>query len=105
MRLPYRLVQTYLLAKLIAAVLLDRCVQKAEEQTPQLFQSLQRPVSLWRLQALLWMGIRDWIVGPFSIDRILAALPWLHRYLCDTPRSRIQQLAWARRFLVRLSYA
>lgn len=100
-----RLVQTYLLAKLLAAVLLDRFVQKAEEQTPQLFQSLQRPVSLWRLQALLWMGIRDWIVGPFSIDRILAALPWLHRYLCDTPRSRIQQLAWARRFLVRLAYA
>ena len=100
-----RLVQTYLLAKLLAAVLLDRFVQKAEEQTPQLFQSLQRPVSLWRLQALLWVGIRDWVVGPFSIDRILAALPWLHRYLCDTPRSRIQQLAWARRFLVRLSYA
>lgn len=100
-----RLVQTYLLAKLLAAVLLDRLVQKAEQQTPQLFQSLQRPLSLWRLQALLWIGIRDWIVGPLSIDRIFAALPWLQRYLCDTPRSRMQQLAWARRFLVRLSYA
>lgn len=100
-----RLVQTYLLAKLLAAVLLDRLVQQAEEQHRQLFQSLQRPVSLWRLQLLLWAAIGDWIVGSLSIDRVFAALPWLHRYLRDSPRSRIQQLAWARRFLIRLSFA
>lgn len=100
-----RLVQTYLLAKLLAALLLDRLVRQAEEQHPELFQSLQRPVSLWRLHHLLWSAICDWIVGTLSIDRVFAALPWLRRYLCDSPRSRIQQLAWARRFLVRLSYA
>lgn len=99
-----RLVQTYLLAKLLAALLLDRLVQQTEEQHPDLFASLQRPVSLWRLQALLWSGIQDWIVGPISLDRIFLALPWLARYLRDTPRARLQQLAWARRFLVRLSY-
>lgn len=99
-----RLVQTYLLAKLLAAVLLDRLVQQAEEQHPDLFNSLQRPVSLWRFHTLLWWGIRTWIVGPISLDRILSTLPWLGRYLRDTPRSRLQQLAWARRFLVRLSY-
>ena len=98
-----RLVQTYLLAKLLAALLLDRLVQQAEEQHPQLFSSLQRPVSLWRLQQLLWLGIRDWIVGPFPLDRILTLLSHLSRCLRDTPRARLQQLAWARRFLARLS--
>jgi hypothetical protein len=98
-----RLVQTYLLAKLLAALLLDRLVQQAEEQNQPLFQSLQRPVSLWRLDALLWLGIRDLVVGPLSLTRIFAALPSLQRYLCDSPRSRTQQLAWARRILARLS--
>jgi hypothetical protein len=98
-----RLAQTYLLAKLLAALLLDALVQQAEEQNPALFQSLQRPVSLWRLQALLWLGIREMIVGRLSLTKILAALPSLQRYLCDPPRKRTQQLAWARRFLARLS--
>lgn len=99
-----RLVQTYLLAKLIAAVLLDRLVQQSEEQYPHLFASLQRPVSLWRLHTLLWWGIRAWIIGPIALDRIFLSLPWLGRYLRDTPRTRPQQLAWARRFLARLAY-
>ena len=98
-----RLVQTYLLAKLLAALLLDQLVQQAEEQTPQLFQSLQRPVSIWRLHALLLVGLRNLIIGPISLANILAALPLLPRYLCDTPRARTQQFTWARRFLARLS--
>jgi hypothetical protein len=98
-----RLAQTYLLAKLLAALWLDQLIQQAEEQNPQLCQSLQRPLCLWRLSALLWTGLRNLIVGTFSLLHILAALPALSRYLCDTPRSRTQQLAWARRFLARLS--
>ncbi len=98
-----RLVQTYLLAKLLAALLLDQLVQQAQEKAPALFQSLQRPVSLWRLHEILLIGLRQWIVGPISLASILAALPLLQRYLCDTPRARTQQLSWARRFLTRLS--
>lgn len=98
-----RLVQTYLLAKLLAALLLDQLVQQAEEETPQLFHSLQRPVSLWRLHALLLLGLRHSIIGEISIAKILAALPHLSRFLCDAPRKRPQKLAWARRFLARLS--
>ena len=45
-----QLVQTYLLAKLLAALLLDRLVQQTEADNPELFASLQRPVSIWRLQ-------------------------------------------------------
>lgn len=98
-----RLIQTYLLAKLLAALLLEHLVQQAEEQYPTLTQSLQRPLSLWRLHALLWLGIRNLIVGQCSLLSILSALPSLRRYLCDPPRSRPQQLAWARRVLARLS--
>jgi hypothetical protein len=98
-----QLAQTYLLAKLLAALLLDQLLQQAEEQNPDMFQSLHRPVSIWRLQALFLLGLRSMIVGPISLARILASLPCLQRYFQDTPRARPQQLAWARRFLACLS--
>jgi hypothetical protein len=97
------LAQTYLLAKILAALLLDTLVQQAEEQTPAMFQCLQRPVSRWRLDALLWQSLRDTLVGSLSPSIILAEFASLQRYLCDAPRTRTQQLAWARRFLARLS--
>lgn len=100
-----RLVQTYLLGKLLAALLLDQLVGRAVEQAPAGFQSLRRPLSLWRLQALLWQGIRALVVGQLSLWRILSVLPKLRRYLCDSPRKRCQQLAWARSILHRLSVA
>jgi hypothetical protein len=98
-----RLAQTYLLAKILAALLLDALVQQAEEQNPAMFECLQRPVSRWRLDALLWQGLRASLVGALSVSKILAQFASLQRYLCDTPRVRTQQLAWARRFLARLS--
>lgn len=97
-----RLVQTYLLAKLLAALLLDQLVQQAEEANPQLVHSLQRPHSLWRLHTLFFLGLRQTIIGELSLIKILEALPHLSRYLCDPPRKRPQKLAWARRFLARL---
>jgi IS4 transposase len=96
------LVQTFLFAKLLAALLLDQCVLRTTQLQPHWFASLQRPVSLWRLHALLWLGIRDLILGSFSLSLILQSLPLLQRYLCDAPRRRIQKLAWARSILSRL---
>lgn len=98
-----RLVQTYLLGKLLAALLLDELAAQAEERTPAACQSLQRPLSLWRLHALLLVGLRHEIIGSLSISQILAAMPHLQRYLRDAPRKRNQQSSWARRFLARLS--
>ena len=100
-----RLVQTYLLGKLLAALLLDQLVQETEAQVPDWFASTTHPVSLWRLSGLLWASLRDWVVGRFSLQRILVALPLLRRYLCDPPRARSQQLAWARHVLHRLNPA
>lgn len=98
-----RLAQTYLLAKLLAALLLEQLVQQTQKQVPDWFLSTKRPVSLWRLQALFWWGLRQWVAGSISLVRILAALPTLQRYVCDPPRSRCQQLAWARSIIRRLS--
>lgn len=100
-----RLVQTYLLAKLLAALWLDQLVQQAETSAPALFQAPQRPLRLWRLHALLWAGLRASLVGPLSLSNRLAALPRLRRHVCDPPRARPQQLAWARSVLARLSSA
>jgi len=96
------LAQTYLLGKVLAALLLDQFILHAEEQQPALFQSVHRPESIWRLTDLLWQGLRNLIVGPFSILKILWALPSLDRYLRVTHRKRNQKLAWSRAILARL---
>lgn len=96
------LAQTYLLGKLLAALLLDQLILCAEEQQPDLFKSVHQPLSIWRLTHLLWQGIRDLVVGPFPLFKILAALPTLVRYLRDTHRCRNQKLAWSRSMLLRL---
>ena len=98
-----QLVQTYLLGKLIGALLLDQLVHQVEEQDTAAFQSLQHPISIWRLQAILWHTIHDLVIGPLLLSRILELWPKLCRYFCDTRRSRCQQLAWARSILRRFS--
>jgi hypothetical protein len=98
-----RLVQTYLLGKLLAALLIDQLVQASQERQPLWFASPQRPISLWRLHDLFWLGLRHLIVGRISLPRILAALGNLQRYLCDSPRKRCQQLAWARAIFRQMS--
>jgi hypothetical protein len=98
-----RLTQTYLLSKLLAALILDELTQQVRLQQPDWFISLERPVSPWRLTALLWSGFRQLVWGRVSLGRWLQILPALRRYLCDSPRARPQQLAWARALLEHLA--
>ncbi len=97
------LVQTYLLAKLLAALLADQMLLTTRELVPEWFSSLERPVSLWRLSNWVWTQLHRWLQGPITWTQILAVGPRLQRYLCDSPRRRPQQLACARTFLSRLS--
>ncbi len=97
------LVQTYLLAKLLAAMLLDSLIHQVQVQQPDWFRSLQRPVSLWRLSACLSDALCHAICGSLSLERLFQILPRLQRYLCDPPRDRLQQLACARALLCRLN--
>jgi hypothetical protein len=94
-----RMVQTYLLGKLLVALILDELIQYVFSRQPDWFLSLDRPLSMWRLTQDLWESLRQWILGSLNWIRFLSFLPALRRYFCDSPRARPQQLAWARAFL------
>lgn len=93
------LAQVYLLAKLLAALFVDHLIHQVRTRCPAWFQSIQRPVNVWRLTAfgldLLHMLVR----GPLTLEQFLQALPRLERFLCDRPRKRRQQLAVSRLWL------
>jgi len=97
-----RLVQTYLLTKLLLALLIDQMSNHSSLQHPDWFDSLERPLSVYRLTALFYDAFRQIIAGPW-----VSALPLffrrLQRYLCDSPRARPQQLAWVRAFIQHIS--
>ena len=99
-----RLTQAYLLGKLLAALLLDRLTRQVRRLCPEWFQSLSRPVSVWRLTALLYDTLRHLVRGEITFVRLFQALPYLERFLRDPPRHRPQHLAQARSFLHRLSF-
>ena len=99
-----QLAQVYLLGKLLAALLLDRLSQQVRRLCPEWFQSLARPVSVWRLTALLHDIFRHLVRGEITLAKLLQALPHLGRFLRDSPRRRPQQLAHARSFMHRLSF-
>ena len=98
-----QLTQAYLLGKLLAALLLDRLTHQIRSHCPEWFQSLARPVSVWRLTTLLYDTFRHQVRGELTLSKLLQALPHLRRFLCDSRRRRPQQLAYARAFLRRLS--
>ena len=98
-----RLAQTYLLGKLLGALLLDELTQATTTRVPEWFHTLERPVSPWRLTACLYEAWRHLVSGPFWPAQVMEALPNLQRFLCDSPRKRRQQLAWARIWFANLS--
>ncbi len=96
-----RLAQTYLLAKLLAAFLLDELRTGAIHKVPDLLNQPTRPMSYWRLDTWLIQYLRGWICGAIpDLDTFFQKLPELSRYLCDPPRQRRQQLTLARTLLV-----
>jgi hypothetical protein len=94
-----QLVQTYVLGKLLLALMLDELVHQVAYQQPEWFLSLERPISVWRLTQFLGHALSQWILGPVDWTRLALLLPAARRYFCDSPRARPQQLAYARAFL------
>ena len=90
-----QLVQVYLLSKLLAALMLERLQGQIAQQYPDWFTDTHRPLSLWRLTALLWDHFRSTIRGNITLDQIMEVFPLLRRYLCDEPRKRVSQRAHA----------
>jgi hypothetical protein len=98
------MVQTYLLAKLLSALLLEDLCHQVQIRFPDWFLDLERPISIWRLTSLFWNSFCNLVYGHFSLPHIMACLPALRRHLADPPRSRPQQLAWAQAFLQHLAF-
>lgn len=97
-----RVVQTYLLGKLLIAFMIEDMTGCVNLQYPDWFDDLERPVSIYRMTALFHDALRQLIAGSW-IARCLPCLTLLRRYLCDTPRARPQQLAWVRAFIQHIS--
>ena len=97
------LAQTYLLTKLLAAILVDGLRSEIAQQVPDLFDDLDRPISIWRLDTYLIHTLLSWVIGELpSWQQVLGKLALLERYLCGSPRKRRQQLAVARSQLAML---
>lgn len=93
------LAQTYLLTKLLGAILLDSLRSDTGQPVPDWLSAEDRPVSIWRLDRVLLHLLLGWVLGPVPTwDDLVARLPHLRRYLCDPPRKRRQQLACARAY-------
>ena len=93
------LVQTYLLGKLLGAVLGAALTGTLHARQPEWWGTPARPLSLWRLDRLWIEWLRGVILGPLTLAAIMAVLSRLGRYLRDTPRKRRQQLASAWQWL------
>jgi hypothetical protein len=98
-----QLAQTYLLAKLLVALILDELNHRSRCSQPDWFMSLDRPVSMARLTQFHLELFRQLICGPWPFHHLLQLCFVLRRYFCDTPRSRLQQLAWFRAWVEHVS--
>ena len=97
-------VQTYLLAKVLIALIVDELTGQVSFQHPDWFDSIERPVSVYRMTALFHDTLRQIIAGPWN-SSLKQFFHLMQRYLCDSPRSRPQQLAWVRAFIQHISLA
>lgn len=93
------LAQTYLLGKVLGALLIERMSNPLGPTTVDWFADVDAPVSLttW---LRCWAEAVCTVIRPLlTLAQLAAALPRLRRHVCTTPRKRVQQAAAARRLL------
>jgi hypothetical protein len=86
------LAQTYLLGKLLGALLLEERLGQAYACVPADWDVQARPISRWGVTVFCWDTLKNLIRGYITqamIDQALAKRP---RLLCDGPRKRPYQL-------------
>src|ERR1051325_8145705 len=69
------LVQVYLLAKLLAALVLEQLQGHLTTHYPEWFASQERPLSVWRLTALLCAELRQSVRGQLTLTPLLTVFP------------------------------
>jgi hypothetical protein len=97
------LAQTYLLAKLLIALMLDQMIQQLAFLQPDWFTAIHRPLNLSRCCVWFFETLRQIIFGSWLTHNLAFFLLLMRRYFCDPPRSRPQQLAWARALFAHLN--
>ena len=98
-----QLAQTYLLAKLLVALILDQLNHHTHCNQPDWFASLDHPVNISRLTQFHLDVFRQLVCGPWPFHKLHQSYIVLHRYFCDSPRARPQHLAWFRAWLEHIS--
>jgi len=97
------LTQVYILAKLLAALMIDQWFRTIQTSLPEWFCDEKRPISIWRLTILFYESLANIIRGLMTTSMILQALPKLQRFLCEPPRRHKQQLVLAKNFLAKFA--
>ncbi len=90
------LAQVYLLAKILAALILGEVQMHFWQHYPQTLLTTNPAINHWRVTQLCFDALRDQIRGDFSLSRIFQHLDQCQRYLSDGQRKRINQWAQAR---------
>jgi DDE family transposase len=98
-----QLARAYLLAKLLAALLLDRLAHAFLAPLPTWTQESTHPLSLWRLTTLLWQSLQMLLTQNLLLLLLRTDPARLRRYLCNSPRKRPQQDVILRLFVRSLS--
>ena len=87
-------------ALLVAWALQERLAATVQAATAAVTPAaVTRPVSLWRVADLSVSTLAQAVRGHWTVAHLVACLPRLARYLCDTPRRRPQQAAAVRAWL------
>lgn len=94
--------QSYLLAKLLAALCLEAVTVRGATPLDDWLADAERPLSAWRWTALAWTMLRASVCGPLTFADLQAAWLKVQRFLCEAPRRRRQQAAAARVWLASL---
>jgi hypothetical protein len=87
------LAQTYLLTKILIALILEEFQWRLALAHSESFQDPDRPVSRWRLTQLTLEVFREAMIGSLTAEDINKHWNQLHRYLLDEPRRRKSQFA------------
>lgn len=97
------LARACLLAKLLAALLIERLTAPVLPYVPVWLRHYGRAISPWRLTKLAWEHLRSLVLGVLPWETLLDNMPKLRRFLSDPPRKRRQQWAAVLTLLLRLS--
>lgn len=95
--------QTYLYGKLICLFICEGWTQILRRTHPDCFSDPKHPISLWRWLSLTVWTLRSLIVGHVSVGALIANFSALKRFICNSPRKRLNQAVAAADWISRLA--